>query len=178
MTHKVWMQDLVWDVAHNTNVYLYGSSLVFHDDGGMTFTNPRLASGKLIKVWESRVNYQGARKSPELPLLIEGETYEIHPDFETVPRHRAHIMIKFFNRQAEQVDFVVLRDDKHTFECPETTFFYTVTLVSAGCEIVHFKKLSLSHVTEKQIEMPQVETKRYAMGHEPEELNLIKNCLI
>lgn len=129
------------DVAPRIN-YLYGSHISYKEQG-VYFENVTFASGKPIKTWRSRTNYQDARKSPELPPLQGGKSYRLVQKISVEPQGAVYLQLQFFNRQGEEIGRAILRGKEETFLCPPTTFTYQLQLISAGCHNLFFQQLTL-----------------------------------
>ncbi|WP_398584302.1 accessory Sec system protein Asp3 [Streptococcus suis] len=82
------------------------------------FSNQRFASGKPIKKWESRTNYQGNRRSPVLPLLRPGASYRLKQGFQVEPAGRAYIQLRFLNQRGDEVGLIILKNGEEEFTCP------------------------------------------------------------
>ncbi|MBF0778470.1 accessory Sec system protein Asp3 [Streptococcus cuniculi] len=163
-----------WREVYSGSAYLYGSLVDFSEDN-VTFYNPRLASGKPIVRFTSRTNYQGERRSPNLPLLIAHHRYRLERQIVSEPADRVFIQIDYYNRQNEKISFEILRKGKEVFTCPAGVAFYTITVLSAGCQRVHFEEMRLYHEGElKEVAVARPLAKRYTENQLPEELNLIK----
>lgn len=171
------IKRLRWQEVHNGAVYLYGSRISFSDEAAI-FKNPRLASGKPILQLVSRTNYQGNRYEPELPVLIPNHTYRLDSQIETIPEQRFLIQVDFLNRQGELIAFEVLRNGQGEFTCPADGFSYTITVISAGCESLTFKEMSLYQKThEGFFKREKVLAKCYSRNDLPSELNIVKNLI-
>ncbi|MBF0787141.1 MULTISPECIES: accessory Sec system protein Asp3 [unclassified Streptococcus] len=163
-----------WQEVYSGSAYLYGSSLDFSGES-VLFQNPRLASGKPIVRFLSKTNYQGNRRSPDLPLLIPNQTYFLERSITTEPAGRMFAQIDFFNRQNEKISFEVLRQGIEQFVCPPDTFSYTISIFSAGCTQLCFKEMRL-YQEEQDAEMKcdSPLQKQYTEKQLPEELQFVK----
>ncbi|WP_303974335.1 accessory Sec system protein Asp3 [Streptococcus merionis] len=135
------IHSITWDTVSGTS-YLYGSAIQVSSEG-VRFKNPRMASGTVIQSWQSKINYQGSRTTVQLPLLIPGVTYRLESQVQTVPEQRIYYRISFYNRQDEEIHFVVHKTAVGEFVCPKETYTYQIQLISAGCQEVLFKSLNL-----------------------------------
>lgn len=142
MTETV-VQKIYWGSVSRGTTYLYGSGIRYGDQE-VCFENMNFASGKPIKKWLSRTNYQGDRTSPSLPLLRPGKTYGLELVAELEPAGRFYIRLDFINRQNELIGFEVLRDHRGTFTYPEDAFTYSITLHNGGCHRLRFSHLILT----------------------------------
>ncbi|AWL26656.1 accessory Sec system protein Asp3 [Streptococcus suis] len=136
------IQKIYWGDTANGGNYLYGS-VIDHFDKKVQFENLRFASGKPIKRWHSRTNYQGDRQSPNLPLLRPGYRYRIEHNYSVEPEGRAYIELQYFNRQGEVVGLDILKNGEQEFVYPADAFTYNMALVSAGCQRVYFSDIAL-----------------------------------
>ncbi|MGT2965245.1 accessory Sec system protein Asp3 [Streptococcus acidominimus] len=163
-----------WREVYSGSAYLYGSSLDFSDES-VLFQNPRLASGKPIVSFLSRTNYQGNRRSPDLPVLTPNQTYFLERDILAEPAGRLFVQIDFFNRQNEKISFEVLRQGVEQFTCPADTFSYKISILSAGCTQIRFKEMRL-YQEEEPVEMKREIPlqKCYTEKQLPEELQFVK----
>lgn len=174
---KSLMHRVTWNQVYNGDAYLYGTSLMFTDDGAL-FENLRMSSGKLICRFHSLTNYQGKRSSPTLPLLIPGKSYWIEIDIEAVPEGRFFLEFAYFNRQGEQIGFEVLRKDQGEIHYPEDAFTYFVTLKSAGASRLLFKGISLYTLEEvKPFKLDKPLEKRHLEEQLPADLELVRKLL-
>lgn len=174
MTERL-LKTIYWQEVYSRATYLYGSLLDISKEE-MHFYNPRLAPGKPIVRFTSRTNYQGDRRSPDLPLLIPNSTYRLECQIVSEPENRIYIQIDYFNRQNEQISFDILREGVEEFSCPQETFVYTITVLSAGCQRVRFKELRLyqKEATSDENLKRQPLQKRYVESQLPEELQFVK----
>ncbi|HFU4202711.1 TPA: accessory Sec system protein Asp3 [Streptococcus suis] len=135
---EYYLQKIRWN--DGGSFYLYGSSIQYNGDD-VIFENLRFASGKKIKSWVSRTNFQGNRQSPCLPLLVPGCEYRLEKNFSVEPDGSVYLQLEFRNRQEEVVGLTILKDDDDTFTYPKDAFTYSLTLFSAGCQRVHFSSI-------------------------------------
>lgn len=169
------IQRLYWNDVMNGVVYSYGSTIVF-DDRTVHFENLPFASGKPIKKWRSRTNYQANRTSPELPLLVHGGRYRLLADLKVEPENTLTIQVEYLNRQGEVIKVDVLRDREMVFTYPEEAFTYTITLSGAGCDRLTFKHLDLYAINlPKNIILEPVKVHSYRPEAIPEVLSLVSN---
>lgn len=170
----VLIKQLKWKEVANNHGYLYGSTIHFSDQEAH-FYNNLLASGKTIVRFESRTNYQGNRRSPDLPLLRPGQTYTIDSDIQTVPEDRYFLHLNFFNRQNEVVGVEILRDSKQSFVCPQDTFTYELLVKSGGCRQMEFRQISIYQEKDEDILVAPIGA--YMEEAVPEEISLVKNLI-
>ncbi|HEM6221014.1 TPA: accessory Sec system protein Asp3 [Streptococcus suis] len=174
---EYFVQNIYWGDTANGGDYLYGS-VIQHLDKGVRFSNLRFASGKPIKKWESRTNYQGNRRSPVLPLLRPGHSYRLKQHFQVEPAGRAYIQIRFLNRRGVEVGLTILKNGEEEFTCPADYFTYTLTLYSAGCHTVEFYKLSLYSLDKPQtIHLSDEPRGFYAKERYPSDIAFVKHLI-
>lgn len=174
---EYFVQKIYWGDTANGGDYLYGSEIQ-HFDNGVRFSNQRFASGKPIKKWESRTNYQGNRRSPVLPLLRPGAFYRLKQRFRVEPAGRAYIQLRFLNRRGEEVGLVILKNGEEEFTCPVDSFTYTITLCSAGCHSVDFYYLSLYSMEKpRAIHLSDEPRGFYANERYPKDIAFVKKLV-
>lgn len=81
---KELLVSLDWREISNGTNYMYGTKINFQD-GKVLMDNPQIAPGKPLRTFVSRTNYQGNRRSPELPLLIPKRAYYLEVVAEAEP---------------------------------------------------------------------------------------------
>lgn len=86
------------------------------------------------------------------------------------------MQLDFFNRQAEQIESIVLRNSGESFIFPKDTFTYTLTLMSAGCQSVTYQKFMIYDINDEEKKNHIVEN-RYLRELLPKDLNLVKDLL-
>ena len=171
------VKRITWDKVVNGQ-YLYGSRIIFEKDT-VIFNNAQLASGKQIVAWGSRTNYQANRKIPELPLLVQGETYQLHSKLRTVPSNRLYLKIIFYNRLDEEIGTIIQREDVQEFVYPQDAFRYDILVISAGLEELVFKYIDLYRVEPvKPIKLVSLTTRKLDKDLIPDDLTLVKSLLV
>lgn len=131
-----------WDnLAKDT--YLYGSNIVFGPDGIVRLSNLLMPPGQVIRKWYSDVNYQATRHEPQLPVLEEGETYEIRSYALYKPEGSVKLRISFFDRQGEAAGTVIIHEMVDEFICPNGAYHYELELINAGTEELLFHHLEI-----------------------------------
>lgn len=123
--------------------YTFGSRIQFLGQQ-VSFENPLMSPSFPIISWSSRTNFQGDRKSPDLPLLARGKTYQLALKAKVQPANSLYVKVTYFDRFGDQVGFETLKDDKWQFTYPEEAYAYRIELINAGCERVLFDHLLLS----------------------------------
>ena len=172
---KQLISEIYWNEIRKGENYLYGSQIKFQEDL-VNFYNPQLASGKPIVTFKSRTKYQGDRHSPDLPILIQGNRYLLEYQIDAVPANSFFLQLDFFNRQAEQIESIVLRNSGESFIFPKDTFTYTLTLMSAGCQSVTYQKFMIYDINDEEKKNHIVEN-RYLRELLPKDLDLVKNLI-
>ncbi len=167
-------RDIYWGNFENNRTYYYGS-LIRRQGQDIFFENLRYPSGIIIKSWSSRTNYQSDRRVPELPLLLPGATYHLKQDVIAEPADTVYFLIQFFNRQDDEIAWVVLKNGQESFCYPEEAFAYTIKMMNAGCDRLHFSKLTLSGSAPATNLVNQKESVRTVVL--PKELELISPLL-
>lgn len=125
---------------------LYGSSLRLDSSGVAHFVNPLMPAGMTAQEWYSFLDFQSVRDTPSLPLLHHGYTYRIVPDIVSVPEDTFILEVLHFDRFDSLVDTAVLYPPEYEFEFPAKSHYYTIRLVNAGCDEIHFVSLTLLEV--------------------------------
>lgn len=128
-------------------VNLHGALLRFEKDGSVIYENPLLASGIAIIRWSSRIHL-GDRAAVILPLLAEGESYDIELDAETEPRDSVFLEFDFFNKREEQIESQILHDDD-TIVCPKDMYYYEIALVQGGAQKLVFHRIGITRREKK-----------------------------
>lgn len=171
------IHTIYWGPVSSQANYLYGS-VIRYTGRSVYFENLRFASGKPIKTWLSRTNYQANRRSPELPLLHPGKRYRLEQNILIEPEGTAYFQLRYFNRQNEEIGREILRQGEEDFIYPEEAYTYTLTLVSGGCQRLHFKSLVLyGTVSYRSRASLKNDSHQYSEEHYPEALALLAPLL-
>lgn len=171
------IHQIKWNHIYSGEAYLYGTELRLTKEG-VTFDNPRIASGKRLVQFQSRTNYQGNRHSPSLPLLVPGQKYIVRTTISSEPQGRFFLEFNYFNRQGKKIAFDILRDQEGEIDYPEEAFTYTITLRSAGCASLVFEEISIYSLnTSNSVKLSNPSEKRYTEKQLPDELQLVKNLI-
>ena len=175
---KQLIAEIYWNEIRKNENYLYGYQITFQEDL-VNFYNLRFASGKPIITFKSRTNYQGDRHSPDLPILTQGKRYQLEFLIDSVPELSFFLQLDFFNRQAEQIESIVLRKSGESFIFPRDTFTYTLTLMSAGCQSVAYHKIMMYEINEEEEKESEFRTfeNRYLRELLPKDLDLVKDLV-
>ncbi|HGC8953173.1 TPA: accessory Sec system protein Asp3 [Streptococcus agalactiae] len=168
------MGSITW--RPGPGIYLYGSQIDYFRDK-VRYYNPLLASGKRIKTWHSRTNFQGNRVVPDLPLLVPKERYQLVSHYKTVPEDRLHIVIYFYNRQGKEIEFIAFRDGLEEFICPEDNFTYCLVLVAAGCKELEFHSIDFYHLDAQEPLNQTVDNRSLTAETLPSEFDLIRDLV-
>lgn len=169
-------QDIYWGETTRED-YLYGS-VIRRANQAIYFENVRFPSGKVIKKWTSRTNYQADRSVPFLPLLIPGVVYSLSPVMQVEPAGRVYLQLEFFNRQLESIGLVILKDGEHDFRYPQEAFTYTISLMSAGCRSLAFSHIALNRsTTDRVIYLSEQPRGYYAYGSYPPEIAFVRKLI-
>ncbi|MTB57706.1 accessory Sec system protein Asp3 [Streptococcus uberis] len=164
---------LRWNSISPGGSYLYGSQIQIFQEG-VLLDNPLMAPGKPLRTYQSRTNYQGNRKSPDLPVLKPGDRYRLELHLETFPEKCYYLQLEFFNRQGERLEEIILRDNELVFKCPDETFSYSLKLVSAGCQKLIFCSIDLYHLQDVYSGEEKPIVRRYPKGFLPDEISLVQ----
>jgi accessory secretory protein Asp3 len=136
-----------WDNLANES-YLYGSSIAFKRDGTVRFSNLLMPPGQIIRRWQSDVNYQGKRHEPQLPILEEGEKYEIRTYAHCEPDGGVKLRIRFFDRQGEENGTVIIDNSTDDLVCPPGASGYELELINAGAKEFVFHHIEIQKKSE------------------------------
>lgn len=131
-----------WDNLANES-YLYGSSIVFGSGGTVKFSNLVMPPGQIIRKWQSDLNYQAKKHEPQLPVLEEGETYEIRSYVRYKPEGSAKLRFKFYDRQGEEAGKVIIDGITDEFVCPDGASSYELELINAGVKELVFHHIEI-----------------------------------
>ena len=147
---KELLVSLDWREISNGTNYMYGTKINFQD-GKVLMDNPQIAPGKPLRTFVSRTNYQGNRRSPELPLLIPKRDYYLEVVAEAEPLQHFFVEMIFYNRHNESVGNFIFRESYGEFTCPEEIYTYTIILRTAGCTYFVFECLN---IYQDKVQMP------------------------
>ena len=134
--------SITWKSVYSSSVYLYGSRILF-DQQHVYLKNPQMPTSKPLVEWSSVYNYQGNRRSPELPLLVPERNYHLIMNLASIPAKRFYLRIDFKNQQNEIIESHIQRELEDDFQCPKEMFTYTITIFGAGCQSLVFTSLKL-----------------------------------
>lgn len=177
MTEKVLVAQIPWGEITQANTYLYGTD-IFYQERALHFVNHRVPSDEILHEWTSRTNYQASRTSPLLPLLVPNDSYQLVIEMTSFPEESYYLKLSFFNRQDEELSFIIQREQVLEFQPPIETYYYTIELISAGCERLVFHHLSLYHLNPTLPLSMSQEAQGYYMEEEaPFYLNLVADII-
>lgn len=132
-------------------VSVEGARIEYRAKDHITFYNPLISSGTIIKSWQMSFNYQGSRIQPDLPLLKQGKTYRLQAFLETQPVHTVYMKVQFLNRYGETVDSLIEKSNQVDFVYPKGAYSYSVSLLSAGLISMDFHYLKIEEVEPSEI---------------------------
>jgi accessory secretory protein Asp3 len=157
-----------WDNLAS-NSYLYGSSISFEPDGTVKFSNLLMPPGQIIRKWQSDVNYQMTRHEPQLPVLEEGEKYEIRSYVCYKPEGSVKLRFRFVDRQGEEVGTVIIDEPTAELECPKGAFAYELELINAGAKelIFHHIEIQKKSKAKKNVRIIDSDSCLYVIVLEP-----------
>ncbi len=136
--------ETTWNIYWNDygfKSYLYGSKIVFNNKD-VSFSNELMSPGAVIKVWYSKVNFQGMKTEPTLPMVDGENSYNLSRDIDTNGDNLI-IRIVFFDRYENELENLIMREDSFDFKCPIKTYSYQIELINAGVANFVFHKLVL-----------------------------------
>ena len=143
------MAGEAWKVYWNEyakDTYLYGSEVYFHAKDDVEFRNELIQPGAVVKRWFSKVNYQGTRIEPTLPMIDGEGSYHISLDAAAEPEDGLLLKLIFYDRYDVEAGSKIVRDKEADFRCPMKTFSYEVQLINAGAAQFHFHSIMITEV--------------------------------
>ncbi len=157
-----------WNNLANES-YLYGSSIVFESNGTVKFSNHLMPPGQIIRKWQSVTNYQALRHEPQLPILEEGECYEIRSYATCKPDGGVKLRLKFFDRQGEEKETIIIDDLIDEFVCPNGASNYDLDLINAGAEelVFHHIEIQKKSDAENNVRLINPDSNVYVLILEP-----------
>lgn len=136
--------DIKWGQVSGT--YMYGTTLTYHSDQHVSILNPLVTSGVVLRSWSSNVNYQASRGQASLPLLKGNQDYQFSISMDCKPIDGVYIKVSFFNRYREIIEEKIEKTKEFIFSYPEDTYFYQISLLSAGFESLDFYSFSIKEI--------------------------------
>lgn len=137
-------KEILW--GELKDAFLCGSKVTYHSNQHISFFNPLVNSGVILKSWVSSLNYQSSRKQPSLPLLKRKQDYQLRMNFECHPTNGVYTKITFFDRYGEVIEEKIEKAKVFDFTYPDDTYTYQVSLLSAGFESLEFYSLSIKEI--------------------------------
>lgn len=131
-----------WGIDFNDN-YNYGANIRLLENDSIRFSSPFMPTGTPIKTWYSRTEFHSARKSPMLPLLMNGKGYniQVQAEFDTVDA--VQLVIEFFNVNNDSIEKRHFKELEGHFIFPEEAVSYNIQLVNKKHEFILFKYLTI-----------------------------------
>ncbi|MGG5318302.1 accessory Sec system protein Asp3 [Enterococcus sp. AZ072] len=132
-----------WGADFNDN-YNYGTDIRFVALDYVHFSSPLMPSGTPIKTWYSRTEYHVSRKSPMLPLLENGKSYDIQVNAEFDNKEAVQVEIEFFDINNDVINKIYFQNLNGQFTYPDNAMSYKVQLVNKKHQYMLFKYLTIS----------------------------------
>lgn len=131
-----------WGIDFNDN-YNYGATIRLLENDFIRFSSPFMPTGAPIKTWYSKTEFHAARKSPMLPILMNGTGYniQVHGEFDT--NNAVQMVIEFFNVNDDVIEKIHFKELEGHFVFPEEAISYNVQLVNKKHEFIVFKYLTI-----------------------------------
>lgn len=126
--------------------YTYGSSIKISPLGNVTYDQPFLPIGTTIHTWQSVTNFQANRIMPQLPQLLPNNVYQIRLNATSQPANTLFLRVTFYDRYAQLLDTVIIKDLAGTFVVPKTMYNYQVELFNAGCQSFIFYEMTIERI--------------------------------
>ncbi|KRL00998.1 accessory Sec system protein Asp3 [Liquorilactobacillus capillatus] len=162
---------IYWKSAAST--YLYGSDIIFQQNGDVDFKNSLMSPGKAINTWYSQTNYQAKRFSPQLPILKKGKKYRILLKAYSFPEATIYLRIDFYDRTNKVMKQISVKKMEELFKPPEGAYYYTISLLNAGCSRLKFRYLVLSPVEFPSARNTEVFISKVYNAQASNELNIV-----
>lgn len=137
------MWIVYWD-QYAQDAWLYGSTISFRSISEVLFANNGMPPGFPVKEWFSSTNYAEQRIEPQLPLLLEGESYHVLVCKEDEPENGSFLRLNFYDRQGDLLDFQMIQGGEGCVTCPKGSAWYTAQLVEGGARRICFHYLLLA----------------------------------
>lgn len=131
-----------WGIDFNDN-YNYGANISLLENDSIRFSSPFMPTGTPIKTWYSRTEFHSARKSPMLPILMNGKGYNIQLQAEFDTSNAAQLVIEFFNVNNDVIEKIHFKELEGHFIFPDEAISYNVQLVNKKHEFIIFKYLTI-----------------------------------
>ena len=137
-------KEILW--GEHKGDFLCGSKVTYHSNQHISFFNPLVNSGVVLKSWVSSLNYQASRTQPSLPLLKRKQDYQLRMNFECHPTNGVYTKIAFFDRYGDVIEEKIEKMKVFDFTYPDDTYTYQVSLLSAGFESLDFYSFSIKEM--------------------------------
>lgn len=137
----IWL--VYWDHCAQ-DAWMYGSTITFRSAADVLFKNIGMPPGFSVKEWFSSTDYAEQRLEPQLPLLLEGESYHVRVCREDEPENGSFLRLNFYDRQGDLLEFQMIQGTDGCVTCPEGAFRYTAQLVEGGARRICFHYLLLA----------------------------------
>lgn len=133
-----------WD-NYAEGSFLFGSDVRYErlPERIVTFQNPLLPPGFVIKEWKSRVNHQEQRFEAQLPILKEGVEYRIRCYYNCTPQKSVFVRLDFYDQNQQSVGFSVVTEKLMYFEVPLGTYSYTIQLIGSSVDELIFHRMDI-----------------------------------
>lgn len=132
-----------WGTDFNDN-YNYGANIGLLENDSIRFSSPFMPTGSPIKIWHSKTEFHSDRKSPMLPILMNGKEYDIHVQAEFDNNDAVQLVVEFFDVNNETIQKIHFKDLVGRFFYPDEAISYNVQLVNKKHEFIIFKYLTIS----------------------------------
>lgn len=132
---------------NQNSVYMRGTQIEHRSVEDVTFYNPLMTSGTVMKTWRMSHNYQGSRIQPDLPLLKKGSSYQLSAHLTANPAGSVFLQVTFLDRYGEVVETQIEKSNQLVFTYPKEAYQYTISLLSAGVISMEFHYLELKEVS-------------------------------
>lgn len=132
-----------WGDDANDN-YNYGAEIQYESNGLIHYSSPFMQVGGTIKSWHSTTKFHADRKSPMLPLLANGNRYNIsvHADFEN--QVTVQMEIEFFSSNEALIEKKFFKTLNEEFTYPDDATSYRIHLINKNHNRFIFHFLSIS----------------------------------
>ena len=166
------VNTLIYWENYGSGSFTYGTTLKFNKKDKTVYYSNRMAhTGTIIKSWESKTNFQGNRKVPQLPILESGVKYKVKLEADVEPARSMYVKIIFFNIYGEEIDYIFIKNNFGEIIYPDKAYSYKVELFNAGVHSAVFKYLQIASMDEEIDEV--IVTKIKNKNEENKELNVL-----
>ncbi|WP_253296016.1 accessory Sec system protein Asp3 [Enterococcus raffinosus] len=131
-----------WGIDFNDN-YNYGANIRLLEDDSIRFSSPFMPTGTPIKTWYSKTEFHLARKSPMLPILLNGKGYNIQVHAEFDRKDAVQLVIEFFDVNNSVIEKIHFKELEGHFTFPDEAISYNVQLVNKKHEFIIFRYLTI-----------------------------------